>query len=615
VSAPLISKFTLPLAGLLVVCLVLVSAVISSTGQAVAQEGWVIESFDARYVIAADGTVAVAEDILVDFGLLDYRHGIFRLIAVEYTYNEDNNRLSDITGVQVDDGVGAIPFETSRQGSFLQMKIGDPDVFVTGEQRYRITYTIHDGLNAFANQDELFWNVTGDDWPVSIEDVSVTVELPGDGITAVDCFEGAFGSELRCDSTARAANASFDLSNPPLFPGSGLTFVVGIEKGLINVGPPVLVDANRDKFEQTIDFLGPSAVTISIAVLIFAAALAALAWLWWNVGRDRWFGDRYYFTDDPPLKETKPLFSNETVVVEYEPPPVGKSGRRLRPAEVGLLLDEKADTLDISATIVDLAVRKYLRIEEMAGEDEYALVKVKEADDDLLGYEKKLLNAIFREGDNILLSTLKNEFYEDLAKVKTALYAQGVDSDKFFATNPETARGKFSLLGIAVGVVGGLVVWIAGAAFDAGLIGIPIVVAGVLLLVTSRSMPRRTARGRQAYRRCLGFRTFVTAGDQGRQRFAEEAHIFEEYLPYAIVFGSAKKWAEQFEVLGIEPQMSGWYVGATPFMPVHFATGIRDFSSSINGVMASTPGSSGGSGFSGGGFSGGGGGGGGGGSW
>ncbi|MCH7618128.1 MAG: DUF2207 domain-containing protein, partial [Chloroflexi bacterium] len=118
----------------------------------------------------------------------------------------------------------------------------------------------------------------------------------------------------------------------------------------------------------------------------------------------------------------------------------------------------------------------------------------------------------------------------------------------------------------------------------------------------------------QAYRRCLGFRTFITAGDQGRERFAEEAHIFEEYLPYAIVFGSAKKWAGHFEALGIQPQMSGWYVGRTPFLPVAFATGIRHFSSSMTGIMASTPGGSGGSGFSGG-FSGGGGGGGGGGSW
>ncbi len=602
---------SLGLAGALIVVAVAILGALSSSS-ASAQEGWVIRSFDVRYVIAEDGAFRVEEDLLVDFGSLQ-RRGIFRDLPVEVAFDADNNRLMAISNVQVD---GGILFQTSRDGANLRIKIGDPDVFVTGEQRYRISYTVHDGLNAFADHDEMFWNVTGNYWEVPIESASASVELPGAGVTAVICFEGPLRSNAPCASSSTESTADFMLNAPSLGPREGLTVVVGIEKGLVDVGPPVLVDANRSAFEQAMDFLGPGAVTIPVAALVLVAALAVLSWLWWNVGRDRWFGDKYYFTDDPPLKETKPLFSNETVVVEFEPPPVSKSGRRMRPGEVGLLLDEKADTLDVSATIVDLAVRKYLRIEELeGGKDEYALVRLKEPDDELLGYEKKLHNALFQSGDRAELDDLKNDFYEDLAKVKTALYAQGVDSNKFFAQDPEKTRGLYSLLGIGVVVAGGLLTWFLGAQYELGLIGVPVVLAGIVLLLTSRAMPRRTARGRQAYRRCLGFRTFMTAGDQGRERFAEQAHIFEEYLPYAIVFGSAKKWAGHFEALGIEPQMSGWYVGRTPFMPVAFATNIRHFSSSMTGIMASTPGGSGGSGFSGGGFSGGGGGGGGGGSW
>ena len=586
----------------------------SSASADVPEIPWVIRSFDARYLVARDGTFRVEEDILVDFGSLR-RHGIFRDIPVEFLFDDDNNRLMAISDITVDGASGPRPYEVSRDGANVRIKIGDPDVFVTGEQRYRISYTVHDGLNAFADHDELFWNVTGNDWPAVIESVTATVELPGVGVTTVACFEGQFRSNAPCASTHTVATASFMLNAESLAPGSGLTLVVGIEPDVVEVGPPVLVDAHRDEFEQAIDFLGPDAVTIPIAAVILIAALAVLSWLWWNVGRDRWFGDRYYFTDDPPLKETKPLFSNETVVVEFEPPPVGPSGRRLRPGEVGPLLDEKADTVDVSATIVDLAVRKYLRIEELeGGKDEYELVRLEAPDGDLLPYEQRLLDALFRDGDRAQLDDLKNEFYEDLVKVKTDLYSQGVASNKFFAQDPEKVRGRYSLVGIGVIMAGGLLTWFLGAQYEMGLIGVPVVVAGIVLMVTSGSMPRRTARGRQAYRRCLGFRTFITAGDQGRERFAEEAHIFEEYLPYAIVFGSAKKWAGHFEALGIQPQMSGWYVGRTPFMPVAFATGIRHFSSSMTGIMGSTPGGSGGSGFSGG-FSGGGGGGGGGGSW
>ncbi|MCI0777480.1 MAG: DUF2207 domain-containing protein, partial [Chloroflexi bacterium] len=558
----LIHLRSLALVGALIVVAVAILGAFSSSASA--QEAWVIKSFDVRYVIAEDGTFRVEEDILVDFGSLR-RHGIFRDIPVELVYDADYNRLMAISDVRVEDGV---QYKTFRDGANLRIRIGDPDVFVTGEQRYRISYTVLDGMNAFVDHDELFWNVTGNDWPAVIESVTATVEVPGVGVTTVACFEGPFRSNAPCASSHTVATASFMLNAESLAPGSGLTLVVGIEPDVVEVGPPVLVDAHRDEFEQAMDFLGPDTVTIPIAVLILIAALAVLSWLWWNVGRDRWFGDKYYFTDDPPLKETKPLFSNETVVVEFEPPPVGPSGRRLRPGEVGLLLDEKADTVDVSATIVDLAVRKYLRIEELeGGKDEYELVRLETPDGELLPYEQRLLDALFRDGGRAQLDDLKNEFYEDLVKVKTDLYSQGVDTNKFFAQDPEKVRGRYSLVGIGVAVAGGLLTWFLGAQYETGLIGVPLVFSGVVLMLTSGAMPRRTARGRQAYRRCLGFRTFITAGDQGRERFAEEAHIFEEYLPYAIVFGSAKKWAGHFEALGIQPQMSGWYVGRTPFLP------------------------------------------------
>jgi uncharacterized membrane protein len=106
----------------------------------------------------------------------------------------------------------------------------------------------------------------------------------------------------------------------------------------------------------------------------------------------------------------------------------------------------------------------------------------------------------------------------------------------------------------------------------------------------------------------------METAEKDRQRFAENANIFHEYLPYAIVYGCVEKWAKVFDDLGIEPK-ADWYVGRHGFVPLAFASTMTDFSSSISTVMASTPGGSGGSGFGGGGFSGGGGGGGGGGSW
>src|SRR3990172_8183155 len=156
-----------------------------------ADEGWVITSFQATYSINENGTVDALEDIRVDFGDLQ-KHGIFRDIPVEYAYDKDNNRLIRLTVNTVEDSQGGQPhqFEVFDDGPNLRIKIGDPDVLVSGPQRYRIQYTINRGLNPFPDHDEFYWNVTGNGWPVPIQQASATVRVPGPGIERVECFQG-----------------------------------------------------------------------------------------------------------------------------------------------------------------------------------------------------------------------------------------------------------------------------------------------------------------------------------------------------------------------------------------------------------------------------------------
>ena len=92
----------------------------------------------------------------------------------------------------------------------------------------------------------------------------------------------------------------------------------------------------------------------------------------------------------------------------------------------------------------------------------------------------------------------------------------------------------------------------------------------------------------------------MTIAETERQRFNEEANIFERYLPYAIVYDCVDKWAKAFEGLEGQPatQTSGWYVGSGVFMASSFSRDVNSFSSSISTAIASTPGGSGGSGFS-----------------
>jgi uncharacterized membrane protein YgcG len=600
----------------LVALLLLLLPLLALTAKpAAADEGWVITSFDASYVINQDGSVDVVEDIRVDFGSQQH-HGILRDIPVEYDYDADHVRRIDAEVISVDDGQNPVRYETSRQGAYLNLRIGDPNVFVSGPQRYRITYRLTAALNPQASWDELYWNVTGNNWPVRIESASATVTAPS--IDKVTCYEGPTRSTAQCASQFSGGSAHFTMTQPQL-EGGGLTIVVALPKGSVNVAPPTLIKLKSAQ-DKVRDFVGLGPLQIILAIILGVGAIVAVLRYWWLSGRDRWLGDLQYLTGDD-RERRRPLFAKDSIVREYQPPAVKRGDRRYRPAEMGTLLDERADTLDVSATIVDLAVRGYLRVTEIDnkkwifGSTDYKLERLKPRDDDLLVYEGQLLDGLFDDGDTVQMSDLKNEFYTTLAKVKKHLYTQVVSKDGFFPQNPETIRTINAIAGVVLAGLGIGAIVLLGTQLGAGIVGVPIVLAGLLLLALSHAMARRTGAGREVYRRLLGFREYMTVAETDRQRFNEEANLFQEYLPYAIVFGCVEKWAKVFEDLGLQPDTSSWYVSSYAFAPLAFSHSLQSFSSSMSSAIASTPGGSSGSGFGGGGFSGGGGGGGGGGAW
>ncbi len=608
----------LPNARIAIVAVVLLALLIALAPRpARADSGWVIRSFDATYLIQQDGSVDVTENIAADFGSTA-KHGIIRDIPVEYTFDSKHNRVVHIDVQSVDDGTTPIPYETSRNGANLSIKIGDANKTVTGVQNYRILYTVTGALNpqADATVDEFYWNVTGNAWDVPIGSASAVVLAPE--ISQYICFEGKTGSKVQCKGTPLAKDRiQFETTNQ-LNAGEGLTVVAGLPKGTVTVPPLELVTV-KSAWEQVRDFLGLKPLPIALAILAAILAIAAVLRYWWLEGRDLWYGDVHYLTGDNRSRH-RPLFAKDTIVVEYTPPEIGKDKRRLRPAEIGTLLDERADTLDVTSTIIDLAVRGYLRITEVPkkwafGSVDYELERLKDADAELLDYERMLHERLFNDGATVTMSELRNEFYTDLAAVKKSLYTQVVKQDRFFPGNPETMR-NWNLFGALALIVIGIVAVAVLGAIGAGIIGFAIVLSGLVMLVLSQSMARRTADGRETYRRCLGFRLYMTVAETDRQKFYEEEGIFEKYLPYAIVYHCVDKWAKVFSDLGIDTSTtSGWYVGTGVFTAAAFSQTVENFSSSVSSAIASTPGGSGSSGFGGGGFSGGGVGGGGGSSW
>ena len=200
--------------------------------------------------------------------------------------------------MSVDDGSSPHEFELIASGANLQIKIGDPDVFVTGQQRYRIQYTLLDALNPNPlNEDgvpqpwdEFFWNVTGDDSAATILKASAIVRLPSAEIEQITCYQGPTGSRDACASAETGDSATFQATTW-LGPGSELTIVTAIEKGAVDVGPPVLVDPQESDWQRFADLWNFGPLALAATALIGVVAIIALARLWWLEGRDRWHGD------------------------------------------------------------------------------------------------------------------------------------------------------------------------------------------------------------------------------------------------------------------------------------------------------------------------------------
>ncbi len=594
-------------AALLVASLLAVLAAAGLVPSRAQADGERIDSYAVAIEVEADGTLLVREEIAYDFGSSE-RHGIFREIVTRQRYDDRFDRSYPLNVISVT----ATPPNTSAHyevedagGGLTRLRVGDAARTISGRHTYLITYRLRGTMNGFDDHDELYWNVIGAQWDVPIDRASVTVRAPAPATSAI-CFAGATGSNAPCArASVEGGRAVFAHERLDTF--EGLTIVVALPKGAVPEPAPVLHERQTFARAFTVDPL-----RISLMLALLAAVGGGVARLLWVIGRDRqWRGQPVAAVPAMAgdVEDRVPLVGSPTYPVEYTPP------EGMRPGLVGTVFDETAHPLDITATIIDLAVRGYLSIDEIEGKgwfasDDWKLTRLK-PDGGLTDYERTLLDGLFLNGDEVKFSDLRERFATRLSQVQAQLYRELVDR-KWYRRSPKDTRAMW--LGISLVALSAAVALSVGAGLftSFAVVPLPLVAGAVALLALHGRMPARTAAGTAAHRRVLGFRRFILDAETYRARFAEQAGLYYEYLPYAIVFGATKQWARAFE--GLALPAPDWYASSQPFSALMLANAMTSFSDRSAGALTSTPGGSGGSGFSGG-FSGGGGGGGGGGSW
>ena len=383
------------------------------------------------------------------------------------------------------------------------------------------TTASRNGLKFFEDHDELYWNVTGDEWDVPIENARAEILLPP-GVTGIRAlaFTGAYGSRAQNADVVTSDNTVNVSMLRPLSFHEGLTVVVGWDKGFVKQ------PGTSELINQFLESNWPVFFPVPVFLFMF--------WLWYTRGRDPRVGP---------------------VAVQYAPP------EGMTPAEAGTLVDDDAAMRDITATIVDLAVRGYLVIEEkekdhmlgLYSNKEYVFhMKKKPAEwTGLKSHELVLLAGIFANGaqTDVELSALQNQFYKNLPGIKDGIFDALMERG-YFQHRPDYVRSGFVGGGIAVGV---LLFFIGNALSQKmGMALAPFIIAAIvsaaIIIGFGWFMPARTAAGAKALAGVLGFEDFLTHVEADRMdRIDQTPETFEKFLPFAMALGVEKKWVGAFQ--------------------------------------------------------------------
>ena len=553
-------------------------------------------SMEVDLRVGEDGVLHVEERMDVRF--IGAYNGIFRFIPYADLRMAGFRRSLALRVDAVEDGAGAaLEYWPSRENGNVVLKIRVPGAHDATRRvvvRYRALNVIlgYDAeASPFGGHDELYWNVVGTGWQFPLEKVRIAVRLPASlAAEPADRFRSRSWRGLYAEDRSGTENALvrgddgvFRGEAGPFGPGQAFTIALSF--------PPGHVD-HPGFWTRFVWF-----VQVNWFLLIPVLLLLLWASIWWKWGRDT-LGDR-------------------TIIPEFQPPD------GLRPSAVGVLLDERLDHRDVTAAILDLAVRGVLTIDARAGDRRLTLDRDKLASADVDAFDQVLVKGLFgATATSVALSSLKYEFVNRLSTLR-GLSEQGLVAGGYWHKAPRGVNAKWIGLTI-VALVPALAL---GFVFGKGYVAAMLVCA-VPMFIFAAHMSRRSRKGLDALARIRGMQEYMITAERERMQ-ALPLGMFEKLLPYAIAFGVHDRWLKAFK--DIFTRAPDWYAtdaGAFTWSQLDRAIDGMDRDVSRNLYSGPRPpkpsssssggwggGWSGGSGFSGGGSSGGGFGGGGGGGW
>lgn len=600
---------------------------------------YAIREFNADIVVGRDAVLDINETVKAEF----FRplHGIFREIPIGY-YNGKRAIVSDLSA--------SGPFEIYDSGkNYIRLRFGEEAVVLTGPQEYALHYRYDVGADTNEGYDELYYNLVGEGWQVTLESCTFRIKFP----SAVDSSSiwftrGEYRSVSQDGVSWHMEGADTIVAQvASMRPGEELTVRVQLPDGY---------------YAGAREIVNKTPLFFSLTAASCLAALGIAVVLWMRFGKD-----------------AVPVFYAEST------PPEG-----MTPMQMGYLADGVVDSKDITSMLFYWADKGLLRISKQGKrKNSFAFTKLEDIGPEALEMERYLFDSFFdcgKTGADGVVVTEKNlaGFAEkaERTKLKIASYYKG--ERRLYDTKSNMAQGLCLLLGLfplffcamtftwdypgaltivlmGVGFVFllvqyGFMSWLFGRWYvmktSRGLAFafacLPTVLMLVLVFIINDAaqslalqmagslftvlglgalaffcsiMTRRSPYAQKLLEQVLGYREFLdkVEMDKLKMMIEEDPEVYYHNLSYAIVLGLDDEWARKFSGMMMEPPE--WYAGNDFALNALFysslarswndrfqVTAMPKSSSSRSTGMRFGGSSFGGSGFSGGGFGGGGGG-------
>lgn len=521
-----------------------------------------VTNFDSEIRVERDGVLKVSES----WKLTDVTGTFTRHLVSREHLPDDIDHVQTIESLEVKAGGTVKQADLSTDGDVTTIAVPDAG----GVTQLDFTYTVLGATAKTLNGTEVrFSPLHGLALPV--QDANITFSTPE--VTHVQCSAGSIDSNTPCTLAQIGETASPTFRQQGLPPGNTVRMTVGFPEGEVAANSIIEYRKTLRRAFST----DTAQLITTLAVLLLGAG--GLLLLYRLRGRDQ---------IDPRRVVPASLFSlGEDARIDFTPP------SSLRPGEVGTLIDERIDPVDVTATIIDLAVRGHLVIRELEHDSEFSrpdweLKRVANApSEELQRYENVLVRAIFNDSTTVLVSELGKQVRANLGEVQDALYDEVVKRG-WFSERPDRTRSLWTTLGIGVTVLGVLLTAVLALLSSWGLLGLAVIAVGVGLLVIGRHMPAKARAAGRVLGQLAAIRGELLEMDVSELPTDQHADLCSRALPYAVVLGGSERWIDALvntDADDDEDRGFHWYRGPRGWHLQYLPDSLRNLTTNLTGAL------------------------------